>query len=92
MLGVGAETTLANGHGLLVLRMRPKGAHRGELFRQHIDGTIEADRQHVVVLVERGEHAGHLHVRPKAADAGLDRLLQFRMDTDDARQRQQSQR
>ena len=72
--------------------MHTQRAHRGEFLGQHIDGAVETDGQNVVILVERGEDVGHLHIRPKPPDACLDRLFQLRVNAHDARQREQAER
>ena len=71
--------------------MLAEAAHRGELLGQHVDRPVDADGQHVVVAVKRGEDRSHLHVGAEPADARLHRFAALGMDADDARQRQQPQ-
>ena len=59
---------------------------RGFRLRQQRDGTVEPDRQHIVIGGERGEGRAMLQIGPEAADAGGDRLAGLGVGADIARQ------
>ena len=59
---------------------------RGFRLGQQRDGTVEPDRQHIVIGGERGEGRAMLQIGPEAADAGGDRLAGLGVEADIARQ------
>ena len=77
---------------LLHRRRRAAAAPPGLFLRQHLDGAVHADREHLV-------HLGQVRIEPAvpdigsvAPDSGLDRLAIRRMRSDLARQAEQGQR
>jgi len=71
---------------LLALGLRRTG------LRQQIDGAVEADRQDIVVPLQRDVGIAHPQVGPKAAETGADQLAALRVLSQISRQRQQCQR
>ena len=72
--------------------MWPDRAHARQLLRQQVHRAVHANRQHVVVALQRAVHRAHPHIGPEPADAGLDFLMRLRMHPNHARQPQQPQR
>ena len=92
MLHIGTEAALADQHRFLVLGVGAEGADAGHLAGDQVDRAIDADRQHVVVLVHGTEQRSHADIGTKPANAHLDRFMGFRVNPHRLWQRQQCQR
>ena len=74
LAGVGAEAALAR--------------TLGDFLRDEDHGAVEADGERIVAVVEIGVGFLMLNIRTEAADIRLDRLAGFRVQANNARQRE----
>ncbi|MPM10723.1 hypothetical protein SDC9_57057 [bioreactor metagenome] len=64
----------------------------GELLRQNLDGAVHADGEDLFRIGQVRIGLAPFHVRPEAAEIGLDRLAVLGVRADHPRQRQEHQR
>ena len=70
----------------LIRRVRSERSHASHLARDQVHCAVDADRQHVIVAIERAKDRAHAHIRTEPADARLDRFAGFGMNANDPRQ------
>ena len=70
--------------------MVAQGPNARHFLGDQIDSAVQTDGEDVVVLIQRAEDRAHFHVGAEAANAGFDLFLGFRVNADQAGQRQQA--